>query len=346
MPAVGASFGTLPAPSRGRRLPARLSGPLIVALLTACVTALLAAGPAAAVYRAGDDWRHVENTLTALKRKPPTTPVVYLLGGSAARECITSEPSWRAQIAAFGGGRVRALNFGSSSQGFKNSLTIVRAAPDVPSIVLIGLNVGRYTSIPPKDAAVAAASAPAAKATSVYDSHRFHTGDQLSDGAKRGLAAQWMRVKYPRFRSRYAGNAATLLELITVCQEKGFYPVLVELPLNLRIVRHAWDAPRKRYRKGCRAATAETGIPYEDFVARIGLSSRDFVDLSHLVEPGRAKYQRRLSRLVVAKLRQYGLTGRGAARAAAPAPASGTVAAPSATVIDPTQGKERLADHE
>ena len=97
-----------------------------------------------------------------------------------------------------------AFNFGSSSQAFKHGITIVRAAPAVPSIVLIGLNVGRYTSVPPKDAAVTAARA---SRTVAYDSHRFHAGQQLSDASKRTLVSQWLRVKYPRFRKRYAGNS-------------------------------------------------------------------------------------------------------------------------------------------
>jgi hypothetical protein len=302
------------APRRSRPLPARLAAPAAAALLAA-LALLVLAGPAAALFRHGDDRRHVESTLEALDRRPPSTPVVYLLGGSAARECITTEPKWRAQIAALGGGRVRALDFGSSSQAFKNDLTIVRAAPAVPSIVLIGLNVGRFTTIPPKQAA----RASSARAGSVYDPHRFHAGDQLSDASKRALVRRWLRVKYPRFRERYAGDAAVLRELIALCQERGFYPVLVELPLNLRIVRHSWDAPRRRYQRGARAAATAYGIPYADFVAHVGLTSGDFVDLSHLVEPGRAKYQRRLSRLVVAKLKQYGLIGRGSAPAAPPA---------------------------
>ncbi len=271
--------------------------------------ALALAGPAAAVYRPGDDWRHVESTLKALNRKPPRVPVVYLLGGSAARECITTEPAWRAQIKRLGGGRVRAFNFGSSSQSFKHGLRIVRAAPDVPTIVLIGLNVGRYTSIPPKSSALPTASggSRSARAASVYDSHRFHNGQQLSNAAKRELVRKWLRVKYPRFKKRYAGNAAVLRELIALCQEKGFRPVLVELPLNVRIVRHSWDGARNRYKRGARAAAKAAGIPYENFVARIGLKSSDFVDLSHLVESGRGKYQRRLSRVVVTRLKQYGL---------------------------------------
>ena len=287
--------------SRRAGIRVRLAASLGAALLAA----LVLAGPAAAVYRPGDDWRHVESTLKELNRRPPSVPVVVLLGGSAARECITTEPAWSAQIAALGGGRVRALNFGSSSQAFKNGLTIVNALPAVPTIVLIGLNVGRYTSIPPEQA-VAAAS-PVARGAGVYDSHRFHSGQQLSDAAKRGIVRTWLAVKYPRFKARYAGNAVVLRELIALCQDKGFYPVLVELPLNLRIVRHSWDAARDRYRRGARSAAGAYGIPYDDFVARIGLVSGDFVDVAHLVEPGRAKYQRRLSRVVVTRLRQYGL---------------------------------------
>jgi hypothetical protein len=282
----------------------RLAASLGVALLAA-LAALALAGPAAAVYRPGDDWRHVESTLKTLDRRPPGVPVVVLLGGSAARECITTEPAWSAQIAALGGGRVRAFNLGSSSQAFKNSRTIVNALPAVPTIVLIGLNVGRYTSIPPRSVPPAA-PAPA-RGAGVYDSHRFHMGDQLSDAAKRSIVRTWLVVKYPRFKARYAGNAAVLRELIALCQDKGFYPVLVELPLNLRIVGRSWDAARDRYRRGARSAARDYGIPYDDFIARIGLVSSDFVDVSHLVEPGRAKYQRRLSQVVVTRLKQYGL---------------------------------------
>jgi hypothetical protein len=277
---------------------------LAASLGAALLAALVRAGPAAAVYDSGDDWRHVESTIKELNRRPPGVPVVVLLGGSAARECITTEPAWSAQIAALGGGRVRALNFGSSSQAFKNGLTIVNALPAVPTIVLIGLNVGRYTSIPPEQTAAAAA---AARGSGVYDSHRFHVGQQLSDAAKRGIVRTWLAVKYPRFKARYTGNAAVLRELIALCQDKGFYPVLVELPLNLRVVGHSWDAARDRYRRGARSAARDHGIPYDDFIAHIGLVSSDFVDLAHLVEPGRAKYQRRLSRLVVTRLEQYGL---------------------------------------
>jgi hypothetical protein len=289
--------------ARAGSLRVRLAAP--AAALVLCAAVLLAlAGPAAARYYPGADWDHVEKTLAAFDKRPPTVPCVYLLGGSAARESITSEPGWTAQIRALGGGKVRALDFGSSSQSFKNDVKIVNAMPAVPAIVLIGLNVGRYTSIPP----TTPTSAARGLRGGVYDPHRFHVGQQLSDAAKRGIVRQWLAVKYPRFRQRYAGNNATLRALIVLCQERGFYPVLVELPANLHIIGHSWNGARDRYRRGARAAAADFGVPYEDFVARIGLVSSDFVDVAHLVEPGRAKYQRRLSRLVVSKLKQYGLT--------------------------------------
>ena len=266
------------APRRGRLLPARLAAP--AALLAALVVALVAAGPAAATFRARDDWRHVDAVVAALAQDPPSDPVVLLLGGSAARESLTTEPNWRRQIAAFGGGSVSAYNLGASSQGYKDDLEIVRALPAVPTILLIGLNLGRYTTIPPQDVASGRTLG------AVYDSHRFHDGQQLSDAAKRALVARWLREKYPRFRDRYEGNAGLLRTLIALCQERGFYPVLVELPINLPVVRHTLDRPRDRYHAGCRAAALEAGVPYEDFVGRIGLVSHDFVDFSHLVEPG------------------------------------------------------------
>ncbi len=283
-------------------------------LFAVLVAALAAAGPAAAEFGSRDDWRHVDSVVAGLNHTPPSGPVVLLLGGSAARESITTEPSWRRQIAALGGGRVSAYNLGASSQGYKDDIEIVNALPAVPTILLIGVNLGRYTTIPPQTVDSAREMRGA-----VYDSHRFHDGQQLEDRAKRALVARWLRAKYPRFKARYEANVRVLGALIALCQERGFYPVLVELPVNLPIVRHMLDAPRNRYHAGCRAAARTAGIPYEDFVGRIGLVSHDFVDFSHLVEPGRAKYQRGLSLLVVAKLEQYGLIGRGSASSAAPA---------------------------
>ncbi len=284
----------------------------VVALAAAVCAALAAPTSASAAFSHRDDWRHITATLAALERKAPTVPAVYLLGGSAARECLTTEPTWQALISASGGGRVRAFNFGSASQSYSRDIEIVRAMPSVPSVVLIGVNVGRYTTRSPKvsdlgDGSDLTRGSPAA-AKGVYDSHRFHDGCQLTDAAKRGQALSWLSVRYPVFAERYRGNAAMLRRLIRVCRQRGFEPVLVELPLDLSVVGHAWDRARLRYRRDCRAAAHAAGIAY---AAAPGaeLVSDDFADVSHLVEPGRVKYQRRLARIAANALRRSGIEG-------------------------------------
>ena len=174
MPVVGRSRrSAVERPPARRARGGRRALPLV--LFAFLVAALATAGPAAAEFGARDDWRHVDAVVAGLNHRPPSGPVILLLGGSAARECITTEPSWRRQIAALGGGRVRAYNLGASSQGYKDGIEIVGALPAVPSIVLIGVNVGRYTIDPATDAVDSARGMRGA----VYDSHRFHDGQQL-----------------------------------------------------------------------------------------------------------------------------------------------------------------------
>ena len=81
----------------------------------------------------------------------------------------------------------------------------------------------------------------------------------------------------------------------------------VELPLNLPIVRHAFDKPRVQYRDSCRALAKKYTIPKINFLKRTHLVSSDFADLFHLVEPGRVKWQLRLSKTVVSLLARYGM---------------------------------------
>ncbi|MEI6449723.1 MAG: SGNH/GDSL hydrolase family protein [Actinomycetes bacterium] len=283
------------------RLPAGLAAGLLVLLAALC--ALGAAPPrAAAVFHADDDWRHVKAVLAALERHPGVTPIVYLLGGSSARECTVSDADWRAEIARLGAPDVRACNFGSASQSYAQGITVVQRSPQVPTIVLIGVNVGRYT--PPYQEDTTATAEPPKAAKGAYDQHRFLKGG-LPDSVKLPLVGKWLRERYPVFKKRYAHHAALLPQLVEACRERGFHPVVVELPLNLPIVGDAWDAPRARYRAGCRAVARKYDIPYIDFVGDLHLVSADFYDLSHLVSPGRVKWQHRLSHLIVTRLRQY-----------------------------------------
>jgi hypothetical protein len=83
--------------------------------------------------------------------------------------------------------------------------------------------------------------------------------------------------------------------------------VLVEMPLNQPIIGHAFDAACKTYRDSCRALAKKYGIPNIDFVDKLHLVNGDFYDLFHLIEPGRVKWQLRLSKTVVSLLARYGM---------------------------------------
>jgi hypothetical protein len=297
-------------------------------LLLGCLCAAgVAAGPAAAgEFVAGSDWRHLWQVLAALQSTPPDVPVVYLLGGSAARECTIDDRNWKFQIMRLGGPRVRPFNLGASSQSFDHNLRMVAQMPAVPTIVLIGINVGRYTHR--ERTAAGEAGEPwgatdegrrtAGTTIDPYYQHRFTVTRILSDSEKRALVTQWMRERYPVFQDRYAYNEGQLDALIVACQTAGLHPVLLNLPINLQTVRHGFDKPRDRYGAGCRALAAKYQIPYIDFVPSISLVSGDFRDNWHLVEPGRVKWQRRLTRVLITLLDQYdmGESGTGAASGA------------------------------
>jgi hypothetical protein len=197
-------------------------------------------------------------------------PVVYLLGGSAARESTINDSSWAAQVRHVGGPHVRTCNLGSSGQTYFQDISVVNHLPGVPSIVLIGVGLGRYVPQPVR-AATRGGEQP--------------TADPV-------------------------GSTAQLELLIEACQTRGLHPVLLEMPLNLPIVRHALDKPRKRYRNSCRALAKKYGIPKINFLSKVGLVSGDFYDMSHLVEPGRVKWQLRLSKTVVSLLERYDMDSR------------------------------------
>jgi hypothetical protein len=247
-----------------------------------------------------------------------------LLGGSAARECTIDDLSWKYQIMRLGGPRVRPFNLGANSQSFDDNLTMVAQMPQVPTLVLIGVGLGRYTHRAPAAAGEAGEpwgatdEARRAAGTTIdpYYQHRFTVRSILTDAEKRALVAKWLRDRYPVFRDRYPYCEGQLEALVVACQEKGLHPVLLNLPLNLQTIRRTLDEPRARYGDGCRALAEEYGIPYIDVVPSISLVSGDFRDNWHLVEPGRVKWQRRLTRVLIRLIDHYDM-GEAAADAAA-----------------------------
>ena len=248
----------------------------------------------------------ITGTARAAVADSPKVPVVYLLGGSSARDSTGSNRSWAAEVRRLGGTRVRAYNLATSAETYARDITVVNDLPALPSIVLIGVSLGRYTQTP---VAVVTGSVDSAAIRSLKRPHH-HGPHVLSDTQKRSLVQAWLAARYPLFEKNFAGNAAELDQLITACQARDLHPVLLELPLNLKIVGHAFDKPRITYRDSCRAQAKKYGIPKINLLPKVHLVSSDFYDLVHLVKPGRVKWQLRLSKTVVSLLERYGMDGR------------------------------------
>lgn len=287
----------------------RLTATGLLLLLLTAGGLLGAAGPAAArsqTFHHNDDWLHLWAVLDQFQTSPPQVPVVYLLGGSSARECTTFDAPWSAQVSRLTGRKIRAVNLGAAGQSFLRDVTIVDKMPHVPSVVLIGINLGRFAT-KPRAKSAAAADPPLGSILTTYTQHRFVAGDVLGDAAKRVLLEKWVARRYPAFKTNYAYDYHQLDLLLAECLRLGLHPELVNLPLNDAIVKPALDAPRAKYAKGCRALAAKYHIHYFDFVGQVGFGSRDFVDLWHCAPSGRVKFQARLSRVIHTVIDEVGL---------------------------------------
>lgn len=232
---------------------------------------------------------------------------VYLLGGSSARECIVSNADWSGQLSDLADSEVRAIDLGATNQSYTADRRLVRNMDDGPTVVVIGVSLGRYTAPPPKGLADKKLTTQLEKslAGEVEVEHRYSEKRIYSDERKDELLAKWLADRYPLFRKNYDPNLAELERLLEECRESGFTAVLLELPLNLEIVGDELDAPRGTYQKDARALADEYGVPWLSFVDELGIANGSFYDLMHLVEPGRTTWQERMSR-EVARLLENG----------------------------------------
>ena len=256
----------------------------------------------------GADWAHTLQVVAGLQATPPAEPVVVLLGGSAARESTIDDADWRAQIEAKGGPTTAAYNLGSRNRTLAQNVALVKALPDVPTIVYIGVNLGSFTSAQ----TTATISLPEPVATlPPYRQHVYSRSHILTTANKRMLVEAWRFDRYPVFKRNFATSAAVLEKLIRVCQTRGMKPVLFELPRNTAVIGSKLNAPTTRYRDTCKALGKKYDVPYVSFEAAAKLPNSSFYDLWHLVEPGRAVWQNLLSAKTAALLKQYGYDGGG-----------------------------------
>ena len=109
----------------------------------------------AALRNPEDSFTYISWMVGKAQQDRPTTPGVYLLGGSSARESIVSGDALAAEIAALGGPRVAAYDLGAINQNFAESLSVVDSVPDTPAWLLVGINLGRFTATRDQNAAQA-----------------------------------------------------------------------------------------------------------------------------------------------------------------------------------------------
>lgn len=227
--------------------------------------------------------------------------MVYLLGGSAARESVTSESGWAAQLRSLTGRSATTYVCSTRCQTFVEDELIVSRLPKNRGTVLIGVGTSRFLmhhesrSLP----RYSIRRTP----PEVWYQHHYDNRTALSDDEKRQLVSDWVSDRYPVFQAAFETRLAELTKVVETCEARGLRPALLELPLNLEVVGDDFDEALKTYRQACFDLAKAHGIPYLRFVSSTGLTSADFHDLQHLLPSGRAKWQTRLSR----QLRYYHL---------------------------------------
>jgi hypothetical protein len=298
----------------------RVTCPRVVVFIAAVTIAAAAmahaASPAGAFQPWG--WQHALRVVRELEVARPQAPLVLLLGGSCARESTVSDQSWAADVGRLTGSTVVVYNLGSSNQTFEQEAALAKGLPSGAStIVFIALNRGRFTAIRTRTTSIAPAPHPAG----TYAQHHYSSALIEPLKLKRQRVRFWVRARYPQFRKRYAADLALLDRLVSVCRRRGYHPVLLEMPRDVAVIGHAFDAAMRRYQAGAGKLARRYGIPYVDFVDGVHFVNRDFYDVDHLVEPGRTKFQSRLAAETSRLLALYGMLPPAAERAA-PAPAT------------------------
>ena len=243
------------------------------------------------------DWGHVLQVVAWLRYRTPQRRVVYLFGGSAARESVVSESSWAAQVRAVSGRSAVTYVVSKRCQTYVEDTLIVNQLPEGRGVALISVGATRFTM--KHEPASVPRSSTRSWPPGPWFQHHYDWRLMLSAAEKRRLVRVWVRDRYGVFLSRYPDRLVELDTLIQACLARGLRPVLLEMPLNLPVIGHAFDEARATYRSGCLGLAAKYDIDYIRFVSRIGLRGTDFYDLHHLLRSGRSKWQARLARELV-----------------------------------------------
>ena len=250
----------------------------------------------------GKDWQHCVQVVANLRAKHPETPLVVLLGGSAARECTVLDPDWERQIQLRSGYIVDAYNLGSKHRTYAQDLAFVKLLPaGVPTIVYIGVNLGRFC-LPAGSASI---TLPQPGPLPPYSQHVYSTKRIQSYSQKRYYVSYWLTARYPEFRANYRSELGMLQKIIRACKRRHLRVALVDLPRDLPAIGSSFDAPVSRFHAGCAGLAHTWNIPWLHFNAAAHYRDSDFFDIFHLVGPGRVKFQSILSDKTIRLLKKY-----------------------------------------
>ena len=251
-------------PLRPRRHPAYV-------LLAALVAALFALALPACSNGAmgGSAWYHALDVIAAVDESPPEVPLLLLSGGSVARESTLSDTDWAAQVQRGGGPEVVAYNISSQNQTFCEEVALVKALPQTPTIVFIGVNLERFTS-PYQSGTISLTPDPAKSAN--YQPHTHTQSKILTPAEKQARVSYWVTKRYPVFKSRHAYNLRQLERLVRVSKGRDLQPVILELPSNVAVIGSAFDVLMRQYHSGCHAIASKYGIPFVNLLKRHGMA--------------------------------------------------------------------------
>ena len=133
-----------------------------------------------------------------------------------------------------------------------------------------------------------------------YGQHRYNQRYLHPVAEKEAMVRKWNKRRAPVFEKNLEFNLAMLERLLARAAERGVGVVLLEMPRNEEIIDGRFDWALDMYTPSVAELAARFGVPYIDFSQELGLGNDDFHDLSHLVEPGRELWERRLAEELVA----------------------------------------------
>ncbi len=128
----------------------------------------------------------------------------------------------------------------------------------------------------------------------LYLQHKYSQARISTPSVKEKYVHRWLSQQGRpggAFDQYFAYNGELLDAMVRLAESRGFQVVLMEVPENKAVVGARFDRYKQVYQPFLRDLAAKDGASYVDFVPSLDLPNDDFFDLTHLVEPGRVKWQ-------------------------------------------------------